>query len=250
MQSHPTPGACTCSATTDLPPGARHAGQVLNEAGQPTHQLVLLPQRPDKRLNWDDAKAWAASVGGDLPSPQEQALLFTNCRDALPMTWCWSNKEHEKDASFAVDCHFNNGSTKFAVKGYLNSAVAVIRIALDSFSPSGDTSAHVCTQASKPSADTSKAITALRKRLQRWELDHLRTLAAEQADRLEQAQARIEALETEVSRAWDTAEGWRMDAMELVNELQESGQNVGLTQSGALVVMHQDEAAAKEGGAA
>ena len=250
MMIHPTPGACTCTATTDLPPGARHAGQVLDATGQPTHHLVLLPQRPDKRLNWQDAKAWAASVGGDLPSPQEQALLFANCRDALPKAWCWSNKAHEEDASYAWGCLFGDGTQDGSRKSYEGSAVAVRRLPLESFNPSGGTNAHVCTKPTKQAADTSKAVTTLRKRLERWELDHLRSLAASLADRLEQAQERIEALESEASRAWDAAEGWRMDAMELVNELQESGQDVGLTQSGALVVMHQDKAVATEGGAA
>lgn len=86
-------------------------------------------------------------------------------------------------------------------------------------------------------ADATKTINALRKRLARWELNHLRTVATELSQRLDHAQERIDCLETEVSRAWDTAEAWRMDAMQLVNDLQEEGQEVGLTQSGALVVM-------------
>ena len=39
-----------------------------------------------------------------------------------------------------------------------------------------------------------KTIAALRKRLERWELEHLRQLAASLADRLEAAHARIDAL--------------------------------------------------------
>ena len=51
-------------------------------------------------------------------------------------------------------------------------------------------------------ADTAKTIKALRKRLERWELEHLRQLAASLADRLEAAEQRIEALEVEAARAW------------------------------------------------
>lgn len=90
-------------------------------------------------------------------------------------------------------------------------------------------------------AEAAKAIQAMRKRLDRWELDHLRKHAAELADKLELAQERIEGLESEVSRAWDTAESWRMDAMDLVNDLQEAGKEVGLTMGGALVVMEPDD---------
>lgn len=86
-------------------------------------------------------------------------------------------------------------------------------------------------------ATATKTIAALRKRLSRWELDHLRTHCAELAERLETAQERIETLETENDRAWRTAESWREDAMQLVNDLQDEGKEVGLTQSGALVVV-------------
>ena len=85
-------------------------------------------------------------------------------------------------------------------------------------------------------ADTAKTIKALRKRLERWELEHLRQLAASLADRLEAAEQRIEALEIDAARAWDTAEAWREDAQRLVEELEAAGATVGLTQGGALVV--------------
>ena len=85
-------------------------------------------------------------------------------------------------------------------------------------------------------ADTAKTIKALRKRLERWELEHLRQLAASLADRLEAAAQRIEAIEVEAARAWDTADAWREDAQRLVEELEAAGATVGLTQDGALVV--------------
>lgn len=86
-------------------------------------------------------------------------------------------------------------------------------------------------------AEATKAITTLRKRLDRWELGHLRTHCAELALRLETALERIDALESEASRAWDAADSWREDAMQMVNELQDKGKAIGLTQSGELVVM-------------
>ena len=112
----------------ELAPGERYSGTVLDKDGLVQHHLILLPARPDVRKNWDDAKAWAASVGGDLPSPQEQALLFANCRDALPKTWCWSNKEDEEDASYAWLCDFHYGDQYGDRKSYEGSAVAVRRL--------------------------------------------------------------------------------------------------------------------------
>lgn len=105
-------------------------------------------------------------------------------------------------------------------------------------------SAHTCTPT--PPAEVTQAITALRKRLARWELEHLRRHCADLAQRLDTAQTRIETLETEVWRAWDAADSWRDQTHELVNELQHAGRTIGLTQDGALVAM----GAGEEGGAA
>jgi hypothetical protein len=116
------------ATTIELAPGERYAGAVLSDTGLIQHHLILLPARPEVRKNWDDAKAWAASMGGDLPSPQEQSLLFANCRDALPKAWCWSNKEHEEDASCAWDCGFDNGYQDGTHKSYEGSVVAVRRL--------------------------------------------------------------------------------------------------------------------------
>jgi chromosome segregation ATPase len=90
------------------------------------------------------------------------------------------------------------------------------------------------------------AITALRKRLSRWELDHLRAHAAELADKLEAAQHRIEALEEEVNQAWRWSEHWRDQSQDLANELHEAGKAIGLTKDGELVVVE----ATAQGGAA
>lgn len=101
-------------------------------------------------------------------------------------------------------------------------------------------SAHACTppaDCSAAAAEAEKTIAALRRRLHKWELDHLRKLSAELADKLETAQQRIDDLEAEAARAWDVAESWRNDALDLVNDLQDCGKQVGLTKAGALVVM-------------
>lgn len=238
MRTTTSAHACTQPAAgtpTDLPPGARHAGVVLDEVGQPTHQLILLAARPENALNWQAAKEWAASVGGDLPSPQEQALLFANCRDALPKAWCWSNKKHEKGASYAWVCRFDNGYQYGTPESCEGSAVAVRRLILESFSS--------CEGTTHTAPKQAKTIAALRKRLERWELDHLRTLSVSLHEQLEAAHERIDALQSDLDRAWRNAEAWQDDAMELVKQLEAEGQTVGLTVAGALVVV-------PEGGAA
>lgn len=115
------------------------------------------------------------------------------------------------------------------------------------------TRAHVCTPPSEERADIEKTIKALRAKLKRWELDHLRKHSAELAAQLEEAQATIERLTAERDAAQRDAEAWREDVDGLVTALEATGQQVGLTQCGAVVAMPANGAAqqaAAEGGAA
>ena len=112
----------------ELQPGERYAGAVLDATGQVKHHLILLPARPDKCAPWQAQVDWAASAGGTLPDRQEQALLYANCKDALPPVWCWSSETHEDDASFAWYCYFGNGYQGNGHKSYEGSAVAVRRL--------------------------------------------------------------------------------------------------------------------------
>lgn len=100
-------------------------------------------------------------------------------------------------------------------------------------------SAPVCTQPAPgtPQANATKAINALRKRLERWELEHLRALSASLSDQLEAANERVEALHSDLARAWRNAEAWQDDAMELVKALEAAGTEVGITQAGQLVAI-------------
>lgn len=92
--------------------------------------VVLLPERPAQHLSWQDAIAWAEGIGAQLPDRQEQALLFANCRDALPEEWCWSRQEDEEEASYAWFCLFNYGYQNITLKSFEGSAVAVRLIPL------------------------------------------------------------------------------------------------------------------------
>lgn len=112
----------------ELQPGERYAGPVLDATGQLKHHVILLPQRPDEDAPWKAQMDWAASVGGQLPDRQEQALLYANCKDALPHKWCWSSQKHEKDASFAWVCYFCDGDQGINRESDLGSAVAVRRL--------------------------------------------------------------------------------------------------------------------------
>lgn len=88
------------------------------------------------------------------------------------------------------------------------------------------------------------ATVRIQARLERWELDHLRALAAAQAERIEQ-------LEKDLWAAQRWAESWQEDAMRMQEELAaQTGGCPGLTMDGQLVVLHDNTSLQAEGGAA
>lgn len=109
-----------------LRPGERYAGAVLDDDGKVKHHLVLIAARPDVDLDWNSAKAWADQAGGSLPNRQEQALLFANCKAALPQRWCWSSEA--EGSSCAWGCYFDSGTQGFNGTSYGGCAVAVRRL--------------------------------------------------------------------------------------------------------------------------
>ena len=118
----------TSANTVALQAGEHYAGVVLDESGQVKHHLVLMATKPGKKLNWQDAMDWAEEVGGALPTRQEQALLYANCKPHLKPEWHWSSETHEDDASYAWSCDFNYGYQSSYFKSYEGSAVAVRRV--------------------------------------------------------------------------------------------------------------------------
>lgn len=114
--------------TFDLAPGEHYAGAVLDANGQHMHHLVLMAAKPEGDLTWKAALEWAEEVGGALPTRQEQALLFANCKSHLTPRWHWSCEEHETEASYAWQCGFNYGFQYGYLKSSEGSAVAVRRV--------------------------------------------------------------------------------------------------------------------------
>jgi hypothetical protein len=114
--------------TPELQPGEHYAGVVLDQGGKILHHLILTEGRPTSKLNWQGAMDWAESIGGTLPTRQEQALLFANCKPHLKPEWYWSCETHEEDASYAWLCTFGYGNQSHYRKSYEGSVVAVRRI--------------------------------------------------------------------------------------------------------------------------
>lgn len=117
------------ATTIELQSGEDYAGLVLRDDGTPSHHLVLLPGDVDD-MKWADAKAWAEqAAGGELPTRQEQALLYANCKGKFEHAWYWSAEEYEGDGSSAWGQYFDDGYPGLTRKGYEGRARAVRRFA-------------------------------------------------------------------------------------------------------------------------
>jgi hypothetical protein len=110
-----------------LQPGEMYAGLILHKGLREGHHIILLPGDHDAS-NWADAKKWAASIGGDLPSRPEQALLFADFRDEFKKEAYWSNTAYEHASGYAWFQSFNGGTQNFSHVNNYRRARAVRRL--------------------------------------------------------------------------------------------------------------------------
>ena len=115
-------------ALPTLSEGERYAGIVIDpDTSQPTYHLILQPHRPIAQLTWDEAIAWAAAIGAELPTVQESALLYANLRLAFSPEWHWTSQQSAHSASEAwIEC-FGGGGQGGLDKGYKCRACAIRR---------------------------------------------------------------------------------------------------------------------------
>jgi hypothetical protein len=114
------------AAEIQLRPGEHYAGAVLDEHGRVKHHLVMLAAQPAQDLTWAEAKSWAeGDAGGSLPTRQEQALLYANCKPHLPKRWCWSSEA--EGSAHAWNCYFGDGHQTYITQSAKGCAVAVRR---------------------------------------------------------------------------------------------------------------------------
>jgi hypothetical protein len=89
------------------------------------HAVVLLPDKPDKRLDWQAAMDWAASVNGALPSRPVAAMLFANAKPEFEEAWHWTCETASWVGSCAWTQNFDDGSQYDGLKSYEGRARAV-----------------------------------------------------------------------------------------------------------------------------
>ena len=97
-------------------------------AGQAPYHLILLPDHPKDEMNHQAATEWAASLGGDLPTRPEQALLFAHQREQFDRDWYWSNTLHESAPDYAWYQVFSSGGQHYIFRSRELRARAVRRL--------------------------------------------------------------------------------------------------------------------------
>jgi hypothetical protein len=93
-----------------IPPlaeGELYIGAIGDKNGD-FHNVILLPCDNDD-ATFDDQLAWAKSIGGDLPTRVEQAMLWAGFRDQFQKDWYWSNETHHRESGWAWYQYFDNG---------------------------------------------------------------------------------------------------------------------------------------------
>ena len=105
--------------------GGTYAGISRGVEGAPDQHLVLLPGEAVD-VDWEAAGAFAASIGGELPTRAEQALLYANLKDQFQPRWHWSGEQAGPSTAWVQN--FNDGGQYNFHRSYEGSARAVRRL--------------------------------------------------------------------------------------------------------------------------
>ena len=112
-----------------IPPlaeGEIYVGSIGDAQGN-LHHVILLPGDNDD-ATWSAQMAWAESIGGDLPTRIELAMLWANRRDQFKKDLYWSNETHHSESGWAWCQYFNSGGQYGSRKGNELRARAVRRL--------------------------------------------------------------------------------------------------------------------------
>ena len=91
----------------DLKSGETYAGLVISDNGS-MHHLILLDGDADEASHQKQLD-WAKSIGGELPTRQEQALLCANCKSQFKCGWYWSAELYASASGYAWSQNFYIG---------------------------------------------------------------------------------------------------------------------------------------------
>ena len=109
-----------------LADGEIYVGTIGDALGN-LHHVILLPGDNDDATHEAQIE-WAKSIGGDLPSRIEQAMLWANHRDLFQKDWYWSNETHHAESGWAWNQNFLNGIQYYDTRNTELRARAVRRL--------------------------------------------------------------------------------------------------------------------------
>ena len=118
----------------ELADGEIYIGAIGDAAGN-LHHVILLPGDNDDATH-ESQLEWAKSIGGDLPTRIEQAMLLANHSDQFKKDWYWSNEIHDTESGWAWYQTFNYGHQSSSRRSYELRARAVRRLPIQSFTHS------------------------------------------------------------------------------------------------------------------
>ena len=96
----------------ELADGEIYIGAIGDAAGN-LHHVILLPGDNDDATH-EYQLEWAKSIGGDLPTRIEQAMLLANHSDQFKKDWYWSNEINDTDSGWAWFQTFTSGNQIFS----------------------------------------------------------------------------------------------------------------------------------------
>lgn len=111
---------------TPLSEGEIYVGAIGDKNGE-VHHVILLPGDNDD-ATFADALQWAKSIGGDLPTRIEQAMMWAGHRDQFRKDVYWSNETHHEDRNYAWFQGFSYGYQFSLLKNGALRARAVRRL--------------------------------------------------------------------------------------------------------------------------
>jgi hypothetical protein len=92
--------------------------------------IALLADKPAERLKWADAKTWAESVDGVLPTRPVAAMLYANAKDQFEERWHWTSEP--VDGSYAWMQYFFSGTQNWSTPAsYLKCDLANFFVSID-----------------------------------------------------------------------------------------------------------------------
>ena len=100
---------------------------IIGDALGNLHHVILLPGDNDNATH-ESQLEWAKSIGGDLPTRIEQAMLLANHRDQFKKDWYWSNEINHADSDWAWYQDFGDGYQDYDIRSNELRARAVRRL--------------------------------------------------------------------------------------------------------------------------